>query len=122
MCPPALIPEHGESGKGSITCLSGSILQAGGYAYITTAIRPIKPFTRSEAPPLRRMPYAIFTQQSWSNTTYCLHGKQGLRKKRLHTTALHCITTYTGLLVGPHKCVRFRYQGSANNTPKLIDG
>lgn len=48
MCPPALIPEHGESGKGSITCLSG-ILQAGSYAYITTTTRPIKAFTRSEA-------------------------------------------------------------------------
>lgn len=29
--------------------MSGSILQAGSYAYITTTIRPIKAFTRSEA-------------------------------------------------------------------------
>lgn len=29
--------------------MSGSILQAGSYAYITTTIRPIKAFPRSDA-------------------------------------------------------------------------
>lgn len=40
-------------------------------------------------------------------------GQAGVEKKE--------VAYYTGLLLGPHKYVRFYYQGSANNIPKLKD-